>query len=51
MAEHGLQAALPREMYVDEGTWRTEREAVLFGDWFCLGPASTTSVSRSRAGR
>ena len=32
-----LQAALPREMYVDEQSWRAEREAVLFGEWFCLG--------------
>ena len=24
-------------MYVDEQTWRVEREAVLFGEWFCVG--------------
>ena len=32
-----MQAALPREMYVDEATWRAERDAVLFGEWFCVG--------------
>src|SRR3954469_12251107 len=37
MSRHGLQAALPREWYVDESAWATERERVLFGEWFCLG--------------
>jgi Rieske 2Fe-2S family protein len=37
MAETRLQAALPREMYVDEQTWLTERETVLFGQWYCIG--------------
>ena len=32
-----LRAALPREMYVDPGTWRRERDRVLFGEWFCVG--------------
>ena len=32
-----MQEALPREMYVDEATWRVERDAVLFGEWFCVG--------------
>jgi Rieske 2Fe-2S family protein len=32
-----LQAALPREMYVDPQSWLAEREAVLFGEWYCLG--------------
>lgn len=32
-----LQQALPRRMYVDEDTWRVERDAVLYGEWFCLG--------------
>jgi glycine betaine catabolism A len=32
-----LQAALPREMYVDSGQWAVEREAVLYGEWYCLG--------------
>jgi Rieske 2Fe-2S family protein len=33
----GLQAALPRELYVDPQSWLAEREAVLFGEWYCLG--------------
>ena len=33
----GLQAALPRELYVDPHAWSAEREAVLFGEWYCLG--------------
>ena len=37
MLAEGLQAALPREMYVDAEIWLVEREAVLFGEWFCLG--------------
>jgi Rieske 2Fe-2S family protein len=32
-----LQAALPREQYVDHATWLAERETVLFGEWFCVG--------------
>ena len=32
-----MKEALPREMYVDEATWRRERDAVLFGEWFCIG--------------
>ena len=32
-----MQEALPREMYVDEQAWLVEREAVLFGEWFCVG--------------
>ena len=32
-----LQAALPREQYVDPATWRDERDAVLFGEWYCVG--------------
>ena len=32
-----LQAALPREMYVDPATWLTERDLALYGQWFCLG--------------
>ena len=35
MAE--LQAALPREAYVDADHWAVERDAVLFGEWYCLG--------------
>jgi Rieske 2Fe-2S family protein len=37
MPDGALQPALPREMYVDQETWHTEREAALFGQWFCLG--------------
>ena len=37
MAQGSLQAALPREMYVDEQTWLVERDTVLFGQWYCLG--------------
>ena len=32
-----MQEALPREMYVDEAAWRVERDAVLYGEWFCVG--------------
>ena len=32
-----MEEALPREMYVDAATWRDERDAVLFGEWFCVG--------------
>jgi glycine betaine catabolism A len=37
LPEGALQAALPREMYVDHETWLAERERVLFGQWFCIG--------------
>ncbi len=37
MAPGTLQAALPREMYVDEQAWQAERETVLFGQWYCVG--------------
>jgi Rieske 2Fe-2S family protein len=37
MAQGSLQAALPREMYVDRRAWLVEREAVLFGQWYCVG--------------
>jgi Rieske 2Fe-2S family protein len=33
----GLQAALPREMYVDPAAFAVERNRVLFGEWFCVG--------------
>ena len=33
----GLQAALPREMYVDQAAWARERERVLFATWACVG--------------
>ena len=37
MTQGSLQAALPREMYVDERTWLRERDTVLFGQWYCVG--------------
>jgi len=37
MTDDGLQAALPREMYVDEAHWAVEREAVLFQGWYAVG--------------
>ena len=36
----GLQAALPREMYVDDAAWARERERVLFSSWACVGRTS-----------
>ena len=33
----GLQAALPREHYVDEATHRVERERILLREWTCIG--------------
>ncbi|MDX6301890.1 MAG: glycine betaine catabolism [Nocardioidaceae bacterium] len=48
MAEQGLQAALPREMYVDEAAWRTEREAVLYGEWFCAGRRAALGLDEAR---
>ncbi|WP_203231346.1 aromatic ring-hydroxylating oxygenase subunit alpha [Nocardioides caldifontis] len=32
-----LQAALPKELYVDRDAWAHEREVVLLGEWFCVG--------------
>ncbi|WP_230486724.1 aromatic ring-hydroxylating oxygenase subunit alpha [Nocardioides anomalus] len=32
-----LQAALPREMYVDEAHFAAERDAVLYAEWYCAG--------------
>lgn len=32
-----LQAALPRELYVDEQSWHAERDAVLYREWYCIG--------------
>ena len=37
MPDAELQAALPREMYVDPASGRVERDAVLFGEWYCVG--------------
>ena len=47
MAEGALEAALPREMYVDQQAWLTEREAVLFGQWFCVGRADDLGLAES----
>jgi Rieske 2Fe-2S family protein len=33
----GLQAALPRELYVDADAFAVERDRVLYGEWFCVG--------------
>jgi glycine betaine catabolism A len=41
----GLQAALPREMYVDQAAWAVERERVLFSSWACVGRASDLGLS------
>ena len=35
-----LQAALPRERYVDPSAWQHERERVLFREWTCVGRVS-----------
>lgn len=48
MSGHGLQAALPREMYVDESAWRAELDAVLFRDWFCLGRLDDLGLAAPR---
>jgi Rieske 2Fe-2S family protein len=32
-----LQAALPRELYVDPAAWERERERVLLREWTCVG--------------
>jgi glycine betaine catabolism A len=32
-----LQAALPRELYVDPSAWERERERVLVREWTCVG--------------
>ena len=45
-----MQEALPREMYVDEATWRVERDAVLFGEWFCVGRLDALGLAESRRG-
>jgi Rieske 2Fe-2S family protein len=47
LAEGALQAALPREMYVDATTWLAERERVLFAQWFCLGRVDDLGLSTS----
>ncbi len=46
----GLQAALPREHYVDPDTWRTERERVLLREWTCLGRLDELGLSAPGSG-
>lgn len=43
-----LQAALPRETYVDPSHWGSERDKVLFGEWFCVGRADDLGLEESR---
>jgi Rieske 2Fe-2S family protein len=45
MTNGALQAALPREMYVDHDTWLVERETALFGQWFCIGRVDDLGLS------
>jgi glycine betaine catabolism A len=40
-----LQAALPASFYIDEAHWRRERDAVLHGEWFCVGRLSTHGLA------
>ena len=44
----GLQAALPREMYVDPATFAVERDRVLYGEWFCVGRLSDLGLHEPR---
>ena len=39
------EEALPRERYVDDATWRDERDAVLHGEWFCVGRRDDLGLS------
>jgi Rieske 2Fe-2S family protein len=41
-----LQPALPRERYVDDATWREERDSVLYGEWFCVGRLDDLGLDR-----
>ncbi len=47
MSQGALEAALPREMYVDEAAWLAERETVLFGQWFCIGRIDELGLAAS----
>jgi Rieske 2Fe-2S family protein len=42
----GLQAALPREMYVDPAAWARERERVLCASWTCAGRLDELGLDR-----
>lgn len=44
----GLQAALPREMYVDVAAFERERDRVLFGEWFCVGRRADLGLDEPR---
>jgi len=37
VTDEELQAALPREMYVDDAQWAVERDRVLYAEWYCVG--------------
>jgi Rieske 2Fe-2S family protein len=41
----GLQAALPRELYVDPAAFAVERDRVLHGEWFCVGRVSDLGLA------
>ena len=43
-----LQAALPREMYVDADQWRVERDAALYAEWYCLGRVDDLGLASPR---
>jgi Rieske 2Fe-2S family protein len=43
-----LEAALPRAMYVDHAAWLAEREAVLYGEWYCAGRTDDLRLDRPR---
>ena len=45
MSDDELQAALPREMYVDAAQWAVERDAVLYGEWYCVGRVDDLGVA------
>jgi len=47
MTQGSLQAALPREMYVDGQSWLAERESVLFGQWYCIGRLDDLGLTAS----
>ena len=47
MTQGALEAALPREMYVDHETWLAERETALYGQWFCLGRVDDLGLAES----
>ncbi len=43
-----LQAALPKHWYVDDDAWKVERDAVLYGEWFCLGRLDDLGLDEPR---